>query len=73
MGVVAVDLGTYRNADGDLVHCWYDSAGVLRAERDGPRGKMTVDPRTLTTAVKLSDDPLWPDRDAPAHAALWDE
>lgn len=70
---VGIDLGTYRTCDGDLVHCWYDGPGSLIAERDGPRGKERVDPGTLTRAVKLSDDPLWPDDDAPARTALWQE
>ena len=69
----AIELGTYRTSDGDLVHCWYDETGVLMAERDGPAGKVRVDPRTVTTAVKLSDDPLWPDGDGPVQASLWTE
>jgi hypothetical protein len=59
-----VDLGTYRTRDGDLVHAWYDSSGVLMAEREGPRGPMRVDPATLTAVVKLSDDPFWPEGEA---------
>lgn len=73
MGIVeAIDLGTYRTSDGDLVHCWYDASGVLMAERDGPSGKMRVDPRTVTKAVKLSDDPHWPDEE-PLQPVLWQE
>jgi len=73
LGIVeAIDLGTYRTASGDFVHCWYDESGVLMAERDGPRGKVRVDPRTVTTAVKLSDDPHWPDGE-PVQPALWQE
>jgi hypothetical protein len=69
----AIDLGTYRTSDGDLVHCWYDASGVLMAERDGDGGKpVRVDPRTVTGAVKLSDDPHWPDSE-PAQQVLWQE
>jgi hypothetical protein len=74
MGIAAsIDLGTYRTSDGDLVHCWYDASGLLMAEREGPRGKVRVDPKVLLSAVKLSDDPLWPDRDAPVQTVLWNE
>jgi len=51
----------------------FEETGVLMAERDGPAGKVRVDPRTVTTAVKLSDDPLWPDGDGPVQASLWTE
>lgn len=70
----AIDLGTYRTVDGQLVHCWYDDAGRLRAEREGPGGsRVRVDPSVLTGAVKLSDDPLWPDREPPVRSVLWEE
>lgn len=74
MSVVSgIDLGTYRTADGDLVHCWYDASGVLMAERDGPAGsRERIDPRAITTAVKLSDDPHWPDEE-PMQQVLWQE
>lgn len=72
MGVVAgIELGTYRTGDGVLVHVWYDESGVLMAEREGPRGIERVDPRTMVTAVKLSEDPLWPDRESPVQVGLW--
>lgn len=67
-----IDLGTYRTSDGDFVHCWYDASGVLMAERDGPKGKVRVDPRIVTSAVKLSDDPHWPDEE-PIQQVLWQE
>lgn len=67
-----IDLGTYRTSEGDLVHCWYDHSGVLLAERDGPKGKIRVDPRIVTGAVKLSDDPQWPDGE-PRQQVLWQE
>lgn len=67
-----VDLGTYRTSEGELVHCWYDASGVLMAECDGPKGKIRVDPRIVTSAVKLSDDPHWPDEE-PVQQVLWQE
>lgn len=71
MGVVSgLDLGTYRTSDGDLVHCWYDASGVLMAEREGPDGTTRVDPSVVTSAVKLSDDPHWPDEE-PVQQVLW--
>jgi hypothetical protein len=68
-----LDLGTYRTAEGDLVHLSYDPLGTLMAERDGPLGRERVDPADLVNAVKLSDDPLWPDREAPVQGVLWKE
>lgn len=68
-----VDLGTYRTADGELVHCWHDPSGVLMAEREGPKGRVSVDPSVLTSAVKLSDDPFWPEDDEPVQGVLWRE
>lgn len=65
-----VDLGTYRTRDGDLVHAWYDGTGVLMAEREGAKGWSRVDPSVVTGAVKLSDDPFWPDGERPAQGVL---
>lgn len=73
MGSAILELGTYRTRDGDLVHAWYDSSGVLMAEKDGPRGKERLDPSTITGVVKLSDDPLWPEGEAPVQGVLWRE
>ncbi len=73
MGSAVVELGTYRTRDGDLVHAWYDSSGVLMAEKDGPKGKERVDPSTITGVVKLSDDPFWPEGEAPVQGVLWRE
>ncbi len=73
MGSALVDLGTYRTPDGDLVHAWYDGSGVLMAERDGPGGRVRVDPSAVTGVVKLSDDPFWPEGEAPARGVLWRE
>lgn len=71
MGSAVIDLGTYRTADGELVHCWYDSSGVLTAEREGPMGRVRVDPSVVVKAVKLSDDPSWPEAERPVGAVLW--
>ncbi|MDE3112320.1 MAG: hypothetical protein KGN00_01250 [Chloroflexota bacterium] len=68
-----VDLGTYRTPEGDLVHCWADSGGILTAELEGPQGRVRVDPARVKTAVKLSDDPFWPEHDEPAQGSLWRE
>lgn len=73
MANAIVDLGTYRTSEGDLVHCWYDGSGVLMAERDGPQGRVAVDPSAVTSAVKLSDDPFWPEHDEPLQGVLWKE
>ncbi len=68
-----LDLGTYRTADGEFVHLRYDPLGGLLAERDGPDGRVRVDPSDLVNAVKLSDDPFWPDREAPVQGVLWED
>lgn len=73
MGSAVVELGTYRTRDGDLVHAWYDASGVLRAEREGPNGWERIDPSAITSAVKLSDDPFWPEGEKPAQGVLWRE
>ncbi len=74
MSNAIVDLGTYRTADGELVHCWHDPSGVLMAEREGPKGRVAVDPSVLTSAVKLSDDPFWLlEDDEPVQGVLWRE
>ncbi|MBU6424429.1 MAG: hypothetical protein KGJ98_02760 [Chloroflexota bacterium] len=69
----SIDLGTYRTSDGALVHCWADSAGILTAEREGPTGRVRVDPVQVRSAVKLSDDPFWPEHDEPVQGSLWRE
>ena len=71
MGSTVLDLGTYRTRDGDLVHAWYGSDGLLTAEREGPRGWTRVDPSVITGAAKLSDDPFWPEGERPAQGVLW--
>jgi hypothetical protein len=69
---IALDLGTYRTSDGELVHLRYDPLGTLTAERDGPNGRVRIDPSVLTNAVKLSDDPFWPDDNVPVQGTLWE-
>lgn len=73
MASEVLELGTYRTRDGDLVHAWYDGSGALMAERDGPTGKERLDPSAITGVVKLSDDPFWPEGEAPAQGVLWRE
>ncbi len=73
MGSALVDLGTYRTREGELVHAWYDSSGVLMAERESPQGWVRIDPSAVTSAVKLSDDPFWPEGEAPRQGVLWRE
>jgi len=67
--VPVIDPGTYRADDGSLVHVRPSTSGKMLVEVDGDarskRGEMRV-------AVKLSDDPDWPDGSAahmtPLHA-----
>ncbi len=73
MGSAVVDLGTYRTREGDLVHAWFDSTGILMAEREGPSGRVRIEPSAITNAVKLSDDPFWPEGEAPMQGVLWRE
>ena len=57
----AIDPGTYRTGDGVLVHVRPSASGKMLIEVDGDkRGKRT----DLLVAVKLSDDPDWPDGSA---------
>jgi hypothetical protein len=57
----AIDPGTYRTADGALVHVRPSASGKMLIDIDGDtkskRGELRV-------AVKLSDDPDWPDGSA---------
>ena len=71
MKATVLDLGTYRTGDGDLVHLWYDSLGMLVAEKDGPDGREAIDPSVVTRAVKVSDDPYWPDEPPVVQPSLW--
>ena len=60
-----IDPGTYRSADGSLIHIRPSRTGGPLVEIDDPSGSR----RDLRVAVKLSDDPDWPDGSR-AHAAL---
>jgi hypothetical protein len=66
-----LDVGTYRDANGDLVHCWRDPRGELihELEGHGPSRCRGAHP-CPHLAVKLSDDPHWPDPPA-ATVDLW--
>lgn len=70
MGGTVLDLGTYRTRDGDLVHASYELDGSIKAEREGPKGWTRVDPSVITGAVKLSDDPFWPEGEHPTRGVL---
>ena len=61
----SMDAGTYRTSDGALVHIRTSPTGKMVVEADDPRGKRA----DLRVAVKLSDDPDWPDGSA-AHMTL---
>ena len=53
----AIDPGTYRTANGALVHVRPSASGKMLVEVDGAKGKRG----DLRVAVKLSDDPDWHD------------
>ncbi len=59
----AIDPGTYRSQDGALIHVRQSRGGKMLVDVDGDaRGKRGA----IRVAVKLSDDPDWPDGSA-AH------
>jgi hypothetical protein len=54
----AIDPGTYRSEDGALMHVRPSASGKILVEvAGGARGKRG----DVRVAVKLSDDPDWPD------------
>jgi hypothetical protein len=57
----AIDPGTYRTRDGALVHVRPSASGKMLVEVDGDAKGRRAD---LRVAVKLSDDPDWPDGSA---------
>jgi hypothetical protein len=57
----AIDPGTYRTRDGALVHVRPSASGKMLVEVDGDTKGRRAD---LRVAVKLSDDPDWPDGSA---------
>jgi hypothetical protein len=63
----AMDPGTYRSADGALIHVRPSSTGKMLVEVDDAKGIQKRD--HVQVAVKLSDDPDWPDGSA-AHMTL---
>src|ERR1700694_651331 len=52
----AIYPGTYRSADGALVHVRPSASGKMLVEVDGAKGNRG----DLRVATKLSDDPDWP-------------
>ena len=61
----AIDQGTYRTAEGTLIHVRPSPNSRMRIDVDGPRAR----PGDLQVGVKLSDDPDWPDG-ASSHMTL---
>jgi hypothetical protein len=62
-----IDPGTYRTADGALVHVRPSASGKMLIDIDGDtKGKRGE----LRVAVKLSDDPDWPDLSASSTTLL---
>ena len=63
--------GTYRAKNGDLVHCRDDQRGHSQIEVEHDDGSMTwADITVLRGAVRVSDDPDWPLRQARSLAVL---
>jgi hypothetical protein len=62
----AIDPGTYRTQDGALIHIRPSASGRMLIEFDGDTKSKRGD---LRVAVKLSDDPDWPDGSA-SHMTL---
>src|SRR5207247_5746416 len=52
-----IDTGTYQTSEGALIHVRPSQTGKTLVEVDDPSGKRG----DLRVAVKLSDDPDWPD------------
>jgi hypothetical protein len=65
-GAPPIDPGTYRTDDGALVHVRPSASGKMLVDVDGGAGEKRGD---LRVAVKLSDDPDWPDGSA-SHTTL---
>ena len=57
--VATIDIGTYRAADGSLLHVRQRQDGELVVEVERERG--CRGPLDAAHLVKLSDDPYWPD------------
>ena len=56
----AIDPGTYLSKDGALIHVRPSASGKMLVEVDGAKDNRG----DLRVAVKLSDDPDWPDGSA---------
>jgi hypothetical protein len=55
--------GTYRAKNGDLIHCHDDFEGHTLVEVEHDDGSMTwADMTAIRDAVRVSDDPDWPQR-----------
>lgn len=55
--------GTFRARNGDLIHCRDDFEGHTQVEVEHDDGSVTwADLTALRGAVRLSDDPDWPQR-----------
>jgi len=67
-----IEPGTYRGRDGVLVHCRRDAGGTLVLATDGSHRLIRAPgPHCLAGAVKLSDEPSWPDEDDGASEGVW--
>jgi hypothetical protein len=53
------ELGTFRTASGDLIHCRIDRTGRIAAYRESGAKLVRCDVGLVLGAVKLSDDPDW--------------
>jgi len=64
-----IDPGTYRAADGALIHVRPSASGRMLIEVEGGRAGGAGRRADLRVGVKLSDDPDWPDG-SPSHLTL---
>ncbi len=62
--------GTYRLACGHLLHCHPLAGGALLVLVESEAGCPPTGPSIDSVAVKLSDDPDWPDGHMPRVAVL---
>lgn len=58
----ALEPGTYRTQDGALIHCFHGQGDGLETECEDEYGvRLRIAQLCPYGAVKLSDDPTWPD------------
>jgi hypothetical protein len=58
-----LEPGTFRTRNGDLIHCRDDFEGHTDIEVEHDDGSLTpADLTALRGAVRVSDDPSWPQR-----------